>query len=52
MRDNFDAVRDESGYVVPAGPADEITQLLEILRFLKKARYSSFGPSPTGPAWA
>lgn len=30
VRDHFDQVRDETGYVVPAGPADEIAQLLEI----------------------
>ena len=29
VRDNFDKVRDESGYSVPAGPADEIARLLE-----------------------
>jgi hypothetical protein len=30
VRDNFDQVRDQSGYLVPAGPADEVAQLLEI----------------------
>ena len=30
VRDHFDQVRDQSGYLVPAGPADEVAQLLEI----------------------
>ena len=30
VRDNFDQVRDQSGYLVPAGPADEVAQLLEV----------------------
>lgn len=29
VRDHFDQVRDEKGYTVPAGPADEIARLLE-----------------------
>ena len=29
VRDNFERIRDESGYTVPAGPADEIARLLE-----------------------
>ena len=29
VRDHFDQVRDETGYSVPAGPADEIARLLE-----------------------
>jgi NAD(P)-dependent dehydrogenase (short-subunit alcohol dehydrogenase family) len=28
VRDHFDEVRDERGYIVPAGPADEFAQLL------------------------
>jgi len=30
VRDHFDEVRDQSGYIVPAGPADEYAQLMEI----------------------
>ncbi len=30
VRDHFDEVRDEAGYSVPAGPADEIARLLEV----------------------
>ncbi|MGH9106450.1 MAG: SDR family NAD(P)-dependent oxidoreductase [Acidimicrobiales bacterium] len=29
VRDNFDQVRDEAGYTVPAGPADEVARLVE-----------------------
>jgi NAD(P)-dependent dehydrogenase (short-subunit alcohol dehydrogenase family) len=29
VRDNFDRIRDEDGYTVPGGPADEIAGLLE-----------------------
>ena len=29
VRDNFDQVRDEAGYSVPAGPADELARLVE-----------------------
>jgi NAD(P)-dependent dehydrogenase (short-subunit alcohol dehydrogenase family) len=29
VRDHFDQVRDERGYIVPAGPADEFAQLLK-----------------------
>jgi NAD(P)-dependent dehydrogenase (short-subunit alcohol dehydrogenase family) len=29
VRDHFDQVRDESGYTVPGGPADEVARLLE-----------------------
>jgi hypothetical protein len=30
VRDNFATIRDENGYVVPAGPVDEIAQLLQV----------------------
>jgi hypothetical protein len=32
VRDHFDEVRDETGYTVPAGVADEIASLVERLR--------------------
>ncbi|HLH45695.1 MAG TPA: SDR family oxidoreductase [Acidimicrobiales bacterium] len=31
VRDHFDQIRDESGYTVPSGPADELKALLEAL---------------------
>ena len=31
VRDNFDKIRDEAGYMVPAGPNDELKKLLDIL---------------------
>jgi NAD(P)-dependent dehydrogenase (short-subunit alcohol dehydrogenase family) len=31
VRDNWDQIRDESGYIVPEGPNDELKKLLEIL---------------------
>jgi len=31
VRDNFDRIRDEDGYTVPAGPNDELKKLLDIL---------------------
>jgi NAD(P)-dependent dehydrogenase (short-subunit alcohol dehydrogenase family) len=31
VRDNFDKIRDEAGYTVPAGPNDELKKLLDIL---------------------
>jgi NAD(P)-dependent dehydrogenase (short-subunit alcohol dehydrogenase family) len=30
VRDNFDQIRDERGYIVPRGPADEFAQLLKL----------------------
>jgi hypothetical protein len=32
VRDNFDEIRDEAGYTVPGGVADEIASLVERLR--------------------
>jgi hypothetical protein len=32
VRDHFDQIRDETGYTVPSGPADELKILLETLR--------------------
>jgi hypothetical protein len=29
VRDQFDRIRDESGYIVPSGPGDEFAQLLK-----------------------
>jgi NAD(P)-dependent dehydrogenase (short-subunit alcohol dehydrogenase family) len=31
VRDNFEQIRDEEGYIVPTGPGDEFTQLLKHL---------------------
>jgi NAD(P)-dependent dehydrogenase (short-subunit alcohol dehydrogenase family) len=31
VRDHFDQIRDETGYIVPAGPNDELKKLLETL---------------------
>jgi NAD(P)-dependent dehydrogenase (short-subunit alcohol dehydrogenase family) len=31
VRDNFDQIRDEAGYIVPEGPQDELKKLLETL---------------------
>jgi NAD(P)-dependent dehydrogenase (short-subunit alcohol dehydrogenase family) len=31
VRDNFDQIRDETGYIVPEGPQDELKKLLETL---------------------
>jgi NAD(P)-dependent dehydrogenase (short-subunit alcohol dehydrogenase family) len=32
VRDHFDQIRDEDGYIVPAGPSDEFTQLLKYFK--------------------
>ena len=31
VRDNFDQIRDEDGYIVPEGPNDELGKLLKLL---------------------